>query len=80
MTVSEPLILYLRADCHLCDLVTGMMDRAGVPWRPVDIDQDPDLASKYGVVIPVLRHPESGRELLFPFDDEALLQFLDDKS
>jgi len=77
MTVSEPLILYSRADCHLCDLVAEMMDRAGVPWRPVDIDGDPDLLSKYGIVIPVLRHPDSGRELFFPFDDETLLQFLD---
>jgi len=77
MTVSEPVILYSRTDCHLCDLVAVMMDRAGVSWRPVNVDGDPDLARKYGIVIPVLRHPGSGRELFYPFDDEALLQFLD---
>jgi hypothetical protein len=77
MTVNEPVILYSRADCHLCDLAAVMMDRAGVRWRPVDIDGDPDLARKYGVVIPVLQHPGSGRELFYPFDDEALMQFLD---
>ena len=76
MTVREPLILYARADCHLCDLVAEMMDRTGVPWRPVDIDGDPDLAARYGIVIPVLRHPDSGKELFFPFDDETLRQFL----
>jgi hypothetical protein len=78
MTVSEPLILYSRADCHLCELVAVMMDRTDVRWRSVDIDSDPDLASKYGIVIPVLRHQESGKELYFPFDDEQLRQFLEE--
>ena len=77
MTVKEPLILYSREDCHLCDLAAAMMDRAGVPWRPVDIDADPDLARKYGIAVPVLLHPGSGRELFFPFDHEKLAQFLE---
>ena len=77
MTVKEPLILYSREDCHLCDLAATMMDRAGVPWQSVDIDGDPGLARKYGITVPVLLHPGSGRELFFPFDDEALLKFLD---
>ena len=77
MTVKEPLILYSRADCHLCDLAAAMMDRAGVSWREVDIDADPDLARKYGIAVPVLQHPGSGQELFFPFDDEALMKFLD---
>jgi len=54
-----------------------MLDRAAVPWREVDIDGDPDLARKYGIAVPVLQQPGSGRELFFPFDDEALLKFLD---
>jgi len=77
MTAKELLILYSRADCHLCDLVAAMMDRTGVPWRSVDIDGDPDLARKYGIAVPVLLHPGSGRELFFPFDDETLTQFLE---
>jgi hypothetical protein len=77
MTDKEPLILYSRADCHLCDLVAAMMDRAGVPWRPVDIDGDPDLARKYSTAVPVLLQPGSGRELFFPFDDETLAQFFE---
>jgi glutaredoxin len=76
MTVSEPLILYSRADCHLCDLVAAMMNRAGVSWRPVDIDSDPELARKYGIYVPVLLHPGSGRELFYPFDEETFLRFL----
>jgi glutaredoxin len=77
MTAIEPLILYSRVECHLCDLAAAMMDRAGVPWRGVDVDADPDLARKYGIAVPVLLHPGSGRELFFPFDDEILQQFLD---
>ena len=76
MTVKEPLILYSREDCHLCDLAAEMLDRAGVPWRSVDIDADPDLARKYGIAVPVLLHPGSGRELFFPFDGETLAHFL----
>jgi len=76
MTDKEPLILYFRTDCHLCDLVALMMDRAGVPCRPVDIDGDPELVRKYGISVPVLLHPGSGRELFFPFDDETLAHFL----
>ena len=76
MTVTEPLILYSRVDCHLCDLAAEMLDRASVPWRPVDIDADPALVRKYGIAVPVLLHPGSGRELFFPFDDETLAHFL----
>ena len=77
MTVSEPLFLYSREDCHLCDLVAAMLDRLAVPWIPLDIDGDPELARKYGIQVPVLLHPGSGLELFFPFDEETLLRFLD---
>ena len=75
MTVNDPLILYTRVDCHLCDLAVRMLDKVQLSWRSVDIDGDPDLASKYGVYVPVVQHPASGRELFFPFDEDALRQF-----
>jgi hypothetical protein len=75
MTVNEPLILYSRADCHLCDQVVLMMDQAGVSWRPVDIDGDPELARIYGLRVPVLKHPASGRELFYPFGEDQMLKF-----
>ncbi len=77
MTVSEPLIMYSRADCHLCDQVIIMMDRARIAWRPVNIDSNPALVQKYGVRVPVLQHPESGKELFFPFSDRDLFRFLE---
>jgi hypothetical protein len=73
--IPEPLILYARADCHLCDQVITMLDRAGLHWRPVDIDDDPELLERYGLRIPVLRRPDSGRELFYPFCEQRLLRF-----
>ena len=56
MTVSEPVTLYSREDCHLCELVASMLDRVDVRWRPVDIDGDTELVRKYGIYVPVLLH------------------------
>jgi Glutaredoxin-like domain (DUF836) len=73
--IPEPLILYSRADCHLCDQVIGLLDAAGIRWRPVDIDGDAALLARYGLRIPVLRRPDTGQELFFPFDEGALVKF-----
>lgn len=76
MTASERLILYTRADCHLCEVAAVMLDGSGANWLPVDIDSDPGLAEKYGLHVPVIRNKSSGAELYFPFDDEKLARFL----
>ncbi len=73
--MPEPLILYSRADCHLCDQVIGILDRSGIHWRPVDIDGDAALSAQYGLRIPVLRRPDTGQELFYPFDAEQLQRF-----
>ncbi len=75
MTVKRTLVLYSRADCHLCDLAAAMLDAAGLDWRTVDIDADPGLTEKYGIQVPVISRPADGRELFFPFDQEDLLDF-----
>jgi hypothetical protein len=75
MKIPEPL-LYLRADCHLCEQVIALLEATGARWRPVDIDGDADLTEKYGLRIPVLKLPGSGHELDYPFDEERLRRFL----
>jgi hypothetical protein len=80
MNIDEPLILYTRADCHLCDLVIMMLDRADVHWRPVDIDDDAELVELYGLRVPVLRCPDTGRELSYPFDELQLAAFAGNES
>lgn len=64
----------------MCDLVVMMLDRCGIGWRAVDIDNDPELAREYGIHIPVLRDPGTGKELHFPFDDKKLRVFMEGKT
>ena len=77
MTVNQPLLLYTRSDCHLCEQAARALERAGIGWSPVDIDEDPELALKYGLHVPVIKHVLSGRELFYPFGDEQIRAFLD---
>ena len=52
------MIVYSREDCCLCDEALAEIDkaRAEVDFevRVVDIDQDPDLAARYGHEVPVV--------------------------
>ncbi len=50
--------LYSRPGCHLCDRMRREVDRL-LPdrpreWEVVNIDGDPELARRYGHVVPVL--------------------------
>ncbi len=77
MTVGDPLILYTRAHCHLCEQVVAMLQIAGAQWQAVDIDDDAELIERYGLHVPVLAHPVSGQELFYPFDQQHLQTYLD---
>lgn len=75
MTIPEPLILYTRSDCHLCDLVITMLESNHINWRPVDIDEEVALAQEYGARVPVMKRPDTGQELCYPFDAKDVLEF-----
>lgn len=77
MNLEHAPILYTRPDCHLCRLAENMLLEIGVRWQAVDIESDPELELNYGIRIPVLFLPESGRELAFPFDADSLKGFLE---
>jgi glutaredoxin len=79
METEMELVLYTRPGCHLCDVVAEMMRRAGITWRAVDIETDPELEKEYGMRIPVLRLPDTGRELAYPFDEDGLRAFLQEQ-
>lgn len=55
---SPPLVLYVREGCHLCDqfLVDLSLDLgpAGEGLAVVDVDSDAELATRYGLRVPVL--------------------------
>ena len=76
MEQNETITLYTREGCHLCERVEVMLQELGAEWRPVDIEEDPNLEAEYGLRIPVLRLSDSGRELDFPFDHDVLRTFL----
>jgi len=77
MATDEPMILFSRQDCHLCELAVTMLERTGARWRRVDIDTDPELESRYGNHVPVLRHTGSGNELFFPFNEDQISSFVE---
>ncbi len=70
-------ILYQRDDCHLCDLALAVLAQARVPrLESVFIDADPDLETRYGERVPVLRDSAGSRELDWPFDAHTLAGWL----
>lgn len=70
-------ILYQRDDCKLCDQAVALLARASAPdFESVWIDDDAGLEARYGERVPVLRDEDSGRELGWPFDAQALMAFL----
>lgn len=54
--VSQRLILYERADCHLCDEARVMLDETIGPdkYARVDVDTNDDLVLRYGFRLPVI--------------------------
>jgi glutaredoxin len=51
-------IVYSRANCHLCDEVKDTLrrltGRAPFTWREIDIDTDPELLARYNEEVPVV--------------------------
>jgi len=76
MVSEQKLVLYMRPGCHLCDQVVAMLQSLQVAFTEEDIEDDPELERKYGLLIPVLFLPGTARELLFPFDADQLKTFL----
>lgn len=75
MTADEALIVYMRRDCHLCELAISMLRQAEIDFRLVDIDTNPELTRRYDIHVPVLAHPGSGNELFFPFNEQQIRSF-----
>ena len=72
--------LYGTSGCHLCEIAQDMLKDqqrfvGEFDLDVVDINDSDELFERYGVSIPVLRHPE-GKELNWPFSAEQLRDFL----
>ena len=68
-------VLYGTQGCHLCDEALAMLNSAGIQADHVDIANDDELSERYGMRIPVLQRMD-GKELGWPFDPQALSNFL----
>ncbi|MFN2643611.1 MAG: glutaredoxin family protein [Burkholderiales bacterium] len=72
MKVSGTLKLYGRAGCHLCEQMARALRTFGVRFEEVMVDDDPLLAERYGLRVPVLTDA-AGTELCHGRLDPALL-------
>ena len=56
--MGPDLVLLSREGCHLCDAartdVAAVAAQAGVVWREVDVDTDPELRGEWGDLVPVV--------------------------
>jgi glutaredoxin len=70
------LLLYATPSCHLCEQAAAVLHASRAVFEYVDIAEDEALLEKYGMRIPVVRRMDSGAELGWPFDEEALKKFM----
>lgn len=72
------LILYSTLGCHLCDLALEVIAQCSEAGQKnvcsIDIADDDDLVSRYGVRIPVVAY--ANKELGWPFTVDDLSVFL----
>ena len=54
MSRAHQILIYSRADCHLCHDAIALVEEAGLRPTVVDIDQDDELRRRYREVIPVV--------------------------
>ena len=75
------LLLFSRADCHLCDQAEVLINALliGSPWQltKVDIDNDPALKQRYQTSIPVLLRCDNQQALNWPFPHSRVRSLLD---
>jgi hypothetical protein len=66
--------------CHLCEQVRGMLDdlkkNVQVVVTEIDIAEDIQWQNDYALIIPVILHHETGRELGWPFTQDELYNFI----
>ncbi len=77
---KENLIFYTTAGCHLCDVARQVYQSTLSPdffsVQEIDIADQDELIERYGERIPVLRRLKDDTELNWPFDQQALMDFL----
>ncbi len=71
--------LYGTLGCHLCDEAEQVLQpfvAQGLVVGLLDIIESSEWLERYALSIPVLRRVDTGQELHWPFDQQAVLQLL----
>lgn len=73
--------LYGTSACHLCEQAEHLLEQLQQQGQPlnlekIDISDHPQLEQAYGIRIPVVKETGTGTELAWPFDQEALKNFI----
>jgi len=78
--MKESLIFYTTAGCHLCDVARQVYQSTLSPdyflVEEVDIADHNELIDRYGTRIPLMKRVKDDSELAWPFDQQALMDFL----
>ncbi len=78
------LILYSTTGCHLCEKAIEVLQVAlqgqSCMLEEVDIANEDALLEQYAVRIPVLKNPENGKEIGWPFRPEDILVLIEPES
>jgi glutaredoxin len=74
--MQSGVVLYGTEFCHLCDEAGAILRELGIAADHVDIAANDELLERYGIRIPVLKRLDTGAELGWPFDAEAVSRFL----
>lgn len=68
-------LLFGTEGCHLCEEAERLLIDAGIAFASKDIMNHEEWQQQYGLLIPVLWHEESRRQLNWPFDSQQLQDF-----
>ncbi len=75
------LLLLGTSGCHLCEQAEQIInaclpDKLGVAIEIIDIAEQEQWQENYAIRIPVLYHPETRKELGWPFDKTDVKEFI----
>jgi len=59
--------------------MTTLQENHTLNWQTVEIADNDDLMSQYGTRIPVIQNIDNKAELAWPFNQEAILNFITKK-
>lgn len=77
----KSLTLYSSPECCLCDdaleIIREVAIDKAITAAKVNIFEDKQLLVKYRFTIPVVKDPESNREISWPFDKDQFINWVD---